>query len=60
MTDAESTPTERLCVLSVHAHPDDEALLRRIFDLTAEDRTKPQDVAREIERCDAALRRLAG
>jgi len=26
--------------------------------LTAEDRTKPQEVAREIARCDAALRRL--
>jgi tetratricopeptide (TPR) repeat protein len=28
--------------------------------LTAEDATKPQDVARDIARCDAALRRLAG
>ena len=27
--------------------------------LTAEDATKPQELAREIERCDAALRRLA-
>ena len=26
--------------------------------LTAEDRTKPADVAREIARCDDALRRL--
>jgi eukaryotic-like serine/threonine-protein kinase len=28
--------------------------------LTAEDATKSQELAREIERCDAALRRLAG
>jgi tetratricopeptide (TPR) repeat protein len=28
--------------------------------LTAEDRTKPQDVTREIERCDGALRQLEG
>ena len=28
--------------------------------LTAEDAAKPQELAREIERCDAALRRLAG
>ena len=28
--------------------------------LTAEDRTKPQDVTREIAHCDAALRRLEG
>jgi tetratricopeptide (TPR) repeat protein/tRNA A-37 threonylcarbamoyl transferase component Bud32 len=28
--------------------------------LTAEDATKPQDLAREIARCDAALRQLAG
>jgi tetratricopeptide (TPR) repeat protein len=28
--------------------------------LTAEDATKPQEVARELARCDASLRRLAG
>ena len=28
--------------------------------LTAEDAAKPQELAREIKRCDAALRRLAG
>jgi len=28
--------------------------------LTAEDRTKPREVAREIARCDASLRQLAG
>lgn len=27
--------------------------------LTAEDRTKPQEVAREIARCEASLRQLA-
>jgi hypothetical protein len=28
--------------------------------LTAEDAAKPQEVARELARCDASLRRLAG
>ena len=28
--------------------------------LTAEDRTKPQEIASELERCDASLRKLAG
>ena len=28
--------------------------------LTAEDRTKPEEIARELERCDASLRELAG
>ena len=28
--------------------------------LTAEDRTKPQEIARELARCDASLRELAG